>query len=566
MRVVSLLLYIISSRLAKIILALIFISLLAILEKDLHSASFALLGIGVLFVALLAISRRVSFSVYLALIIALLLALASMVKAWMTGMSLHSFDLTLIADPQVLAFLTSAYATYAVPALCLAVTMALAVAVIYLRERPVSVKLWHAGTAAAVLGSLTALTVPRWANETSYLFQRRHLSALMVSFRDLPQLWAAHPLTARVARAGATEPYEAAFICRSLDQMPDIVLVHAESQLPPEWMDMPPIEELADSFRSQDDNVHHLRAETYGGGSWITIASVMTGLPAGGLGWMRQFLSSSVIGNVKASFPQILAECGYDTTAQLAMAYDQFALGPMLDSLGFDEINDSSVTGVNALTARDRDYLGAALKRLQEKRASSPRPQFLYVETMFAHSPYTEMLEPDEVLPAQPFSSDAVENEYLRRLVIARRDLDHFKNLLAGEPGPNGVIVVEFGDHRPMVQLRQGALDLSDFSSPAYGTYFAADGYGTAVDLAFPSYPLDAPYLGYWLLEASGIAEGGVVEDMRQLRELCSGRLHLCEEAGAVDEMLKRRVESGLLVLRPLMGSSISLAEANPRP
>lgn len=67
---------------------------------------------------------------------------------------------------------------------------------------------------ALALGLLVAapllmvpLALPGWASEGSYLFQGRHISALMVSLRELPELWADHPLTARAKLVVGVEPH-----------------------------------------------------------------------------------------------------------------------------------------------------------------------------------------------------------------------------------------------------------------------------------------------------------------------------------------------------------------------
>lgn len=538
------------------IVAIIALVALSRLENDLRSALFALCGIGLLAALLLVASRRIAFSVYSALALGLLVALPSMVKARMTGMSLHSFDLALLADPQMLGFFLTGFGAYAVPVLAIAACMIAAMTLIYRFEQPVKLTVKHAVLLVAAPLLMVPLALPGWASEGSYLFQGRHISALMVSLRELPELWADHPLTARVKQVARVEPYDVAFQCDVQARKPDVVIVHAESQLPPEWMGAAPIAALRDTFKSQDGVVHRFGTETYGGGSWITVSSVMAGLSGADFGRMRQFIAKSLVGNVRASVPEILSQCGYDTTALLGMAYDQFSLGPLLTSLGIEEVHDPAEVGIASMSARDALYFDAALKRLKEKRAASARAQFLYVETMFTHSPYDETLEPEMVLDGEPFSADPVENEYLRRLVIARHDLDAFKEQIAKDPGPNGIIVLEYGDHRPMVELDSGTVQLADWRSEAYDTYFSFRDYGAAARPLVAPQRMDAAFLGYWLIEAGGIAKGGIIDDMAQLRERCGGRFHLCDDAGAADAVLSRRVESGLLTLRPLAGTS----------
>jgi phosphoglycerol transferase MdoB-like AlkP superfamily enzyme len=526
------------------------------LENDVEAALFSFCGIALVAAFALVASNRVAFSIYSALCVALLIAIPSMVKARMTGMSLHSFDLALLVDPSMLAFFLTGFATYAVPVLVIAVCTIAFMTVIYRREKPARVTLLHAVLLVAAPILLYPLARPAWASDQSYLFHGRHLSALMASFEDLPRLWSDHPLAERIKGAADVVAYAQPFTCSEAANKPDIIIVHAESQLPPEWMALQPIASLQDSFRAQDGRVHSLHVETYGGGSWITVSSIMAGVSGADFGWMRQFISKSLVGNVSASVPEILSKCGYQTAAQLGMGYDQFSLGPLMSSLGVGAVDDSVDMGIESMKERDSRYFDRALSRIKENRALSQRPQFLYIETMFTHSPYDEALEPEFVLQGQPFSTDTVENEYLRRLVIARQDLESFKAQVAADPGERGTIILEYGDHRPMIELGRAGIDLTDWRSSVYETYFSFHGYGRAAQPHMAAEEqMDAAFLGYWLIEAGGIAHGGVIDDMKQLRVRCGGRFHLCDDRRLVDEVLMRRVNSDLLKLHPLLSS-----------
>lgn len=526
------------------------------LENDVAAAFFAFCGIGMISAIALVLSSRLSFSIYFGLSVAVLTAVPSMVKARMTGMSLHSFDLALIFDPSMWAFFLSGFGAYVVPVLIVAACFVGFMALIYHAEKPVRVTLVPVAVVIATPILLYPLARPAWASDQSYLFHGRHLSALMASLEDLPRLWADHPVTTRIEGAERVDPYNEPFTCGSEGNQPDVIVVHAESQLPPEWMSVPPVAGLQDSFRAQDGKLHALGVETYGGGSWITVSSILTGMSGADFGWMRQFMTKSLVGNVRASVPEILAKCGYRTTALLGMGYDQFSLGPLLSSLGVIDVHDPFDMGIDAMTVRDSRYFDYALAHLKEQRETDSRPQFLYVETMFAHSPYDDPLETDLALDGAPFSTDSVENEYLRRLVIARLDIDAFKAKIAKDAGARGTIVLEYGDHRPMIELGKDGIDLTDWKSDAYQTYFSFNSYGPVqwVPAAVED-RMDAPYLGYWLMEASGIAHGGVIDDMRQLRERCLGRFHLCDDRQRVDEVLLRRVNSDLLKLPSLLSS-----------
>jgi hypothetical protein len=526
------------------------------LENDIPAALFAFCGIAMISAIALLLSNRAAFSIYIGLGVAILVAIPSMIKARMTGMSVHSFDLALIFDLSMWAFLLNGFGGYVLPVLAAGACIVAFMALIYHVEQPTRMALLPRTMLIAAPVLLYPLARPAWASDQSYLFHGRHISGLMASLEDLPRLWTDHPVASGIEGTGHVDPYEEPFICGAGAHQPDIIVVHAESQLPPEWMSVPAVAGLQKSFLSQDGKLRELGVETYGGGSWITVSSILTGMSGADFGWMRQFMSKSLVGNVSASVPEILAKCGYRTTALLGMGYDQFSLGPLMTSLGVSDVHDPSDMGIDAMTVRDSRYFDHALARLQEYREIDQRPQFIYVETMFAHSPYDDPLEPDVELEGAPFSFEPVENEYLRRLVIARRDIEAFKSEIANNAGARGTIVLEYGDHRPMIELGKAGIDLTDWKSDAYQTYFSFNAYGsvgwkpTAVEDR-----MDAAYLGYWLIEAAGIAHGGVVDDMRQLRARCLGRFHLCVDRRQVNEVLLRRVNSNLLRLPSLLSS-----------
>lgn len=250
----------------------------------------------------------------------------------------------------------------------------------------------------------------------------------------------------------------------------------------------------------------------------------------------------------------------------LGMGYDQFDLGPFLTSAGMAEVHDHATTGIPSLFVRDSRYFEAMWDLTRRKRSETGAPQFLYVETMSTHSPYDARLDPEMTLDEEPYSAEPEANEFFRRLAIARGDLDAFKAAITRDPGPRGTILVEYGDHRPMVELVSGSRpDLSDWGSEAYETYFAATAFGDAVPPAMPGHPrMDAAFLGYWLLDAAGIAQGGLIGDMADLRRRCDGLYHLCADREAVDRVLRRRVDSGLLALPPLLGAWAVAAPRDP--
>lgn len=530
-------------------------------EDDASSTAFATAAVMLMISAFYLLTRRAAFSVYSGLALLVLVIAPSVVKARLTGASLHALDIIHLTDPKVSGFLVSGYASYVLPILAVLVLAVLFLVIVYLYETPRSGGLGRRVAFVTLSALMLPATLPQWASGDDYQFAGKHASAFAASLRELPHVWDDHPLMARLADTPAQPSYDTPLACTGAAALPDIVVVHAESQLPP--VDVPSwgTDMLSDSFRSGDGDIHRFGVETYGGSSWVTLSSVMSGLSGADFDWMRQFITTSIKGKIKDAAPAVLAGCGYDTAGILTFGYDQFDLGPFLSSAGIANVSGAEETGIPVHGARDFSYYGAALDALRHGRLGD-RPQFVYVETMFTHSPYDTRLQPDAAFDGEPFHSDAETGEFLRRLVIARADIEALRAALKRDPGPRGTILVEYGDHRPLVASSAQSGDksgLSDWSSKDYETYFAVNAFGNAALPALPDHPrLDAAYLGYWIVEASGAATGGIVSDMAELRAHCNGLLHTCPDRAAVDRVLRRRVDTGNIRLDPLLGPAVA--------
>ena len=59
--------------------------------------------------------------------------------------------------------------------------------------------------------------------------------------------------------------------------------------------------------------LHRLRVETYGGGSWVNEFALLTGISTKAFGDMRMFVHVLMEGRLKETLPQTLAKCGYRT-------------------------------------------------------------------------------------------------------------------------------------------------------------------------------------------------------------------------------------------------------------
>jgi hypothetical protein len=524
-------------------------------EDDLRSALFAFMIFCCLALSLMALTRRVAVSIYGAWGVAGILTLVSIAKAKMVGMSLHSFDvLFVMQDIATPLFLLQAYPVYAALVLAgLGLAFAVVLTIGYW-EKPLASSRSKALFLLALSGVGSAALQPPWAEGTDYYYHGRHLSSFTVSVRDLGRLWAGHPLEARITDATRLPPYGSPYRCGDSTTRPDIVLIHAESQLPPSMVPHWGVSDQAVGLKPDPAHVRRFGVETFGGSSWVTTASIMTGLSGADFAWQRPFMMKSVIDTTGATVPRILSDCGYLVAG--VVSYDIFDVGRFMRANGAVDVIEGSVGTPSGHFARDRQYFASGQDLLTRFRGASDAPAFVYIETMYTHSPYDQKVDSDVILENEPFHPDPAIAEYLRRLAISRMDIDAFKLWLAQNPGDRGTVVIEYGDHRPWVSLDarfELSEQLADWASSAYETYLSVETFGPVAMPSLPDEPrMDAAYLGYWFIQALSVASGGIVDDMEKLRVNCAGIFHLCHDRAAVDRLLRKRVDSGLLELVPM--------------
>ncbi|MDB5551917.1 MAG: putative cyclic beta,2-glucan modification protein, partial [Rhizobium sp.] len=349
------------------------------------------------------------------------------------------------------------------------------------------------------------------------------------------------------------KPFENTVTCKSGPQ-PDVYLVLSESQtLPTHFKEIKASDELLASFRSGDGKLHPLYVETFGGGTWVTNFSVMTGLSSFDFGVQAPYVTQLMEGRVKGAPPEVLARCGYRTVTIMPMNFNFVGEGAFLKSIGFQEIYDAETLGVPTHGVRDKAYFEFARKLIAEHRAGDKRPLFLAIQTLFPHGPYDHPLVPENELP-DVFTENAHANEYMRRVAAARMDLGAFATWLKADPGPDGSVLAEYGDHQSEATkafaetaYKDGRL-FSDPRSPIYETFFAVHGFGTAVDYAALKQAEDVGFLSARLIKAAGLSTSPVFEDLLRLSDLCAGRYFSCvDHQDELDRHLKKRADAGML-------------------
>lgn len=508
---------------------------------------------------LLFVSRRPFFSFWCSSLFVLALAAASDTKFRMKGFSFHVFDIAFTgADVSALSFLAGSYGSIFVVGLGILVFGLAFLILVFWTEKPAGLQRRWRASAVGITAVGAVVLYPHSKDMPGYVhyIAGYNASAFFVSLGDVQFPLGSIALAPQVARAEAGRTLTDEVACGRLESRPDLFVVLSESQTNPDYFPQIKTPEwLRQSFTSDDGKIHQMQVETFGGGTWVTNFSVLTGLSSADFGWQSPYVTQVLEGRVKASLPQLLKRCGYRTVAVLPMEYSFVNEGPFLTSLGFDEVIDQVDIEPESNFARDNVYFAAAEKVISEHRKTDGRPLFLAMQTMFVHGPYDMTLEPDARLDTEVFSKDQEANEYMRRVAMARKDFEAFRSKRKLLPGPRGSVVLEFGDHqatatKPFVEtMSQQANVLDDFGSLAYKTYYTIRGYGHAVDMSRLSAPIDVGFLPASLIEAAGLPTSPMFSALAELRDTCGGKFHACSNRDLVDTHLKRRAEAGLLDL-----------------
>ena len=519
-----------------------------------------------LLATLFVLTRRRRFSLFIVAMVLALIFAVSTFKFQLVAMNVHVYDLFFYAfNTAQIAFF---YATYPMSAGLATVALALFVgAVWWLRrsETPVPMRLrtQAALLGAAALGGGLALQSLTSRNADYFSENRSVLSAAFASLGDMPALIAGKGIFEVSARAGLGPIPVEAISCTPQGRPPDIVMFLNESVMPPGVhgnFKFPA--ETANFFKSHDGSVHNLRVETFGGGTWLSDFSALTGVSTNTFGNMRNFAAQMMTGRLRHSLPQYLKACGYETTVIYPSSADFAGSARFYLAIGFDKVIDKKVHRAPDERQRDAFYYAQVAKVLDDAKArGSDKPQFVLASSMATHSPWDFRFAPEMVKPGEKmrWNGDAELDEYLWRIVVAKRDRDAFRAGLAKNWPGRPFLFVNYGDHQPAlarVPLEQDPVNLSangsawqlDPKSPAFTTYYSVDALNFTPRSALPDVPiLEIPHLPVVTVMAAGLPLDAVFQRRKQLIETCNGAYFTCGDQAAVATFQRWLADAGWL-------------------
>ncbi len=337
---------------------------------------------------------------------------------------------------------------------------------------------------------------------------------------------------------------------------PDIIVIQHESVFDPRIFGLP-VDPTVDAFLSPPAGRHGgLNVDIFGGGSWQSEFSLLTGLSSASFGSSAYYLFKKGAGRFHASLPASLASLGYGTTLISScrrnfLHYDEFYRAIGIDQRIFtDDLPPPFDIRCFEATNSDALFLQAAVDVHTRQIARDPGPRFLYVLTNANHGPHDRGLAgPCEAARdfAMASTGDAGYGEYYARLAETAAVWQRLRSELAERSG-RPTLIVHYGDHQPVLTRRLGRQMARD-PQRAFRTFYAIEA------LNLPELPgagrgadLDIAFLGTVALQTAGLPLDPVFATRASLLGEC-GAQYFASASPRKRQFHRTLVELGLIDL-----------------
>jgi hypothetical protein len=403
---------------------------------------------------------------------------------------------------------------------------------------------WGAAIASAAAAIALASFGGRGAVKTHFDFfnQKRHFLGFVDSVfetleaRRRGALLATRPAEPDAPKLSATASRE------PRGKRPSIILILNESTFPPSGLapigDDP---EIAGFFRSVDGRERGLRVEAFGGGTWKSEFTVLTGVPTGCYGSFGDHVFHWARNKIRHSLPQTLKSIGYRTATFCVTEETFVGIDKFMASIGCDGFFHRDSYGTGRDRHPDSFYFRHVLDWLGRRPTPGAEPDFIFMETIWNHAPHhVSYAHGGERTRGGKISGSELE-EYMARLRECCRDYASFRADLAQRFPDRAFLIVHFGDHQPEFVARTPGSTLE--SESRYRTFYAIDGvnFDPVVDPETPD-TIEAAYLGVVILQAAGVPLDAVNAARRELMIRHSGRLFFADADGAIAAQFNQRM------------------------
>jgi len=433
--------------------------------------------------------------------------------------------------------------------------------VLYAAGPPISIAVRIPLFCLALIGFAKASAVKGTTSLRLTLTQGRcFYSTFMASLVD-PASWRQFGGLALSDIANEPLPLKEAMPARSANS-PDIIVIQHESIFDPRIYGLP-VEPIVEAFLSPaDGEFGRLNVDIFGGGSWQSEFSLLTGLSSASFGSSAYYLFKKGAGRFHSSLPRSLASLGYKTTLISScrrgfLSYDEFYSSIGINERIFvEELPPPFDVRRFEATNSDALFLDAVIDAYTDGIASDPTPRFLYVLTNFNHGPHTRRLVPPgqfekERAFAMASLPDARYVEYYTRLAETASTWQKLRTKLANSFPDRPILMMHYGDHQPVLTKRiDRQLKRPGDGRRPFRTFYAIEalnisdlGPGRGADL-------DIAFLGTVALQRAGIPLDPIFATRASLLDDC-GEAYFASSSERKRRFHRTLVDLGLIDLMP---------------
>lgn len=313
----------------------------------------------------------------------------------------------------------------------------------------------------------------------------------------------------------------------------DIVLILQESTMDPRSLkgidpeSLPTLTMFNSPYATQQGA---LRVHTYGGGTWRSEFSALTGLSSSDFGVLAGSVFYSAVFHVQDSLWSRLKRAGYKIIIVTPFAEGSYNSGKAYRQLGVDEmihVADLGWPGSNRKNVWDipTSELLAMVRKVMERDHSGPIA--VYALTMREHGPYPA--QKNHSLRATESKVDVGQlaslAEYVDRLKSADKAVVEFDQWIQQRARPT--VMVRFGDHQPALSWKAG--QNSSEINPEYITNYALVDNQLQGKETIPALT-DIIFLPSLILKRIGVEMGDFYKTALTMYELCDGRYQDCSD------------------------------------
>jgi hypothetical protein len=541
------------------------VTVICLAERSVEHLKLAIAALFFLAAVLLFIVTDLERAILLSAILAAAISAASYVKYNHSGLKLTVTDLPL-AFAGTAPFFMAQYplAVTAVLAGSIVLVLAAVAVVLTMAGPPISLELQIGLFGVTLIGLIAAYRTAGGADSFRRIAAHRRcfFSAFIASLLD-PHSWRAFGGLNLSDIAEDPLPLMPAVPARTLDY-PDIIVIQHESIFDPRLYGLP-VEPVVEAFLSPQGALHGtLNVDIFGGGSWQSEFSLLTGLSSASFGSNAYFLFKRGVGRFRNSLPNSLTALGYGTMLTSScrrsfLNYDEFyrSIG-ISERIFTDDFLPPFDVGRFETTNSDALFLQAALGAHMKRLDGDAAPRFLYALTNFNHGPHNRRLvAPGHFESERAFAAKSLPDphyaEYYARLAETAATWNRLKSELLTRFPNRPMLVVHYGDHQPVLSRRiEAKLSLSVDPQRQFRTFYAIETLNGGADRTSSGRgpDLDIAFLGTVALQQAGLPLDEVFATRASLLNHC-GEAYFASPSERKRRFHRTLVNLGLIDIAP---------------